>query len=386
VNCYPWTEGLSVFFRDVTRQKGAEIALKRTQELLQQTMDALSAQIAILDEKGTILAANAAWRQFADGMACGVGRNYLAACPALVPDAAQAQQMLAVLKAVLQEKQREGLVYYARPVETNPRWFQMRATRFDSGQGLRVVVAHEDITEIKQAEAGLRDLASRLLRVQDDERRRMARELHDTTAQNLAAAILELDRLRQSLPASNKGSDRAWDDLRALVESALQEIRTLSYLLHPPLLDELGLASALRWYVRGFENRSGIAVALTVKEGFGRLPAAAESALFRIVQEGLTNIHRHSGSATAQIHLARSADQVVLEIRDRGHGMPDQGSADPALLGVGVSGMRARLHQLGGDLSIQSTDRGTTVTAVLSLERVLSISAADEIASRAVAE
>jgi two-component system, NarL family, sensor kinase len=386
INCYPWTEGLSVFFRDITRRKCAEIALRRMQELLQRTMDALSAQIAILDEKGVVVAANAAWRRSSGSTGCGVGRDYLAACPAIVPNPAQAQQMIAGLNAVLRQAQNEALVYYARPTDKGSRWFQMRATRFDAEEGLRVVVAHEDITEIKQAETGLRDLTSRLLRVQDDERRRMARELHDTTAQNLAAAILELDRLRQGVPASDDASEDVWDELRGLIDRALQEIRTLSYLLHPPLLDELGLASALRWCVRGFENRSGVAVSLTVQEDLGRMPPAVESALFRVVQEGLTNIHRHSGSATAQIRLMRSAEEVALEIRDQGRGMARSDGADPALLGVGVSGMRARLHQLGGELAIHSTDRGTTVTATVSLDRSRSISAGDELASRALSE
>jgi PAS domain S-box-containing protein len=384
--CYPWTEGVSVFFRDVTRQQNTEIALGRTQELLQQTMDALSAQIAILDENGTILAANAAWQQIAGRMGCGVGCDYLAACSTQVADAMQAQQMLGLLKAVLQREQRDGLVYYARQDDKGSRWFQMRATRFDAAQGPRIVVAHEDITEIKLAETGLRDLTSRLLRVQDDERRRMARELHDTTAQNLAAAILELDRLRHSIPIVDQASEQICDQLRALIECALQEIRTLSYLLHPPLLDELGLTSALRWYVRGFERRSGIAVSLTLPDDLGRMPGTVESALFRVVQEALTNIHRHSGSATAQIRLTRSAGQVALEIKDQGRGMQPHDGTDPPLLGVGVSGMRARLHQLGGELSIRSTARGTTVTATVSLERLQAPSSADELTSHAISE
>jgi PAS domain S-box-containing protein len=386
VNCYPWTEGLSIFFRDITRRKRTEIALRRTQELLQRTMDALSAQIAILDEKGVIIAANSAWRRLSGHMGCGVGRNYLAACATIVPDAGQAQKMTAALSAVLEAEQQEALVYYARPADTGSSWFQMRATRFDSAQGLRVVVAHEDITEIKQAETGLRDLTSRLLRVQDDERRRMAREVHDTTAQTLTAAILKLDCLRNTVPALDQAPEEVWEELRALIDCALQETRTFSYLLHPPLLDELGLTSALRWYVRGFEGRSRIAVSLTVQENLGRMPGTVESTLFRVVQEALTNIHRHSGSPTAQIRLTRSGEDVVLEIRDQGRGMARPDGADPALLGVGVSGMRARLHQLGGELAIRSTANGTTVTAAVSLERLRSISAGDELASRAVSE
>jgi signal transduction histidine kinase len=213
----------------------------------------------------------------------------------------------------------------------------------------------------------------------------MARELHDTTAQNLVAALLDVDRLPQLLPTLDEASQELLDEVRILVDRSLQELRTLSYLLHPPLLDELGLASALPWYVRGFESRSGITVSLTVQKGIGRMPAAVESALFRTVQEALTNIHRHSGSATADIRLTLSRGEVMLQIRDQGRGMPvdaSSGGADMAKLGVGISGMTARLLQLGGKLEIQSTPKGTIVTATVSLDILRSISVTDHLTRR----
>jgi signal transduction histidine kinase len=265
----------------------------------------------------------------------------------------------------------------------------MRATRFGEGRTRRVVIAHEDVTEIKRAETKLRELTGRLLRVQDEERQRMSRELHDATAQNLVAVLMDLDRLLQILPPRDDVAQELLDEARTLVESSLQEIRTLSYLLHPPLLDELGLASALRWLVRGFENRSGITVSLAVQEEVGRMPAPVETALFRVVQEALTNIHRYSGSATADIRLTRSPGAISLQIKDQGRGMPAktaQDDTDPGLLGVGISGMRARLHQLGGELDIQSTASGTTVTATISLARLHSMSTADDVTPRPEAE
>ena len=205
----------------------------------------------------------------------------------------------------------------------------------------------------------------------------MARELHDTTAQNLVAALLDIDRLATKLVLDDVTGEFV-EEARRLIDLSLQEIRTLSYLLHPPLLDELGLPSALRWFVRGFENRSGITIALTIQDDMERLPPPVEAALFRVIQEALTNIHRHSESATAEIRLTRSADEVVLDVVDQGRGIPmDDGSkADIASLGLGISGMRIRLHQLGGELTIHSAGGGTTVRAAISLERFQSTVAA----------
>jgi two-component system NarL family sensor kinase len=282
---------------------------------------------------------------------------------------------------VLQAERQEFRFDYGRPGPQGLRWFQMRTMRFGDDGARRVVIEQEDITEIKRAETGLRELAERLLRLQDEERRHMARELHDTTAQSLVAALLDLDRLTSTL-ALDDASGELIDEVRKLIEQSLQEIRTLSYVLHPPLLEELGLPSALRWFVRGFENRSGITVALSIQEDMERLPPDVENALFRVVQEALTNIHRHSESATAEIRLARSAQEVVLEIADQGRGISmDAGSAsDIAFLGLGIPGMRVRLNQLGGELEIRSAGQGTTVRATVSVDRLRSRAATDRTA------
>ena len=378
VACHPWADGLSIFFSDITARKQAELTARRTQELLQLTMDALPAQIAILDQRGVVIAVNTAWRRFiADagvGEGARVGADYVAMCAAAIPDAVGAERAAKAVRSVLHAERQEFRFDYGRSGSQGLRWFQMRAVWFGDDGERRVVVEQEDITEIKRAETGLRELAERLLRLQDEERRHMARELHDTTAQNLVAALLDIDRLATRL-ALDDASGELVDEARKLIEQSLQEIRTLSYLLHPPLLDELGLPSALRWFVRGFENRSGITVALSVYEDMVRLPPPVESALFRVVQEALTNIHRHSESATAEIRLTRSAHEVVLEIADHGRGIStDAGSElDIASLGLGISGMRVRLHQLGGELEIRSTGEGTTVRATVSPDRLQAI-------------
>jgi PAS domain S-box-containing protein len=224
----------------------------------------------------------------------------------------------------------------------------------------------EDITERKRAEDALHRLSTRLLQFQDSERRRIARELHDSTGQNLAALAMHLTRLSESSADLPPDARQSLSTCLLLADQCSREIRILSYLLHPPMLDELGLASALQWYADGFGQRSGIKVDLEVPPDLGRLPQEVEIALFRVIQECLTNIHRHSGSATATIRLAKQPDRVVLEVQDAGRGM---GIADtdgrPTELGVGVMGMRERVQELGGRLSIKSGPQGTTVRATL---------------------
>lgn len=231
-----------------------------------------------------------------------------------------------------------------------------------------VMTISEDVTERLRAEQELLSLTARLFTLQDEERRRIARELHDGAAQNIFGITINLSNMEKH-QANATETARLIAECQSLAEQSLQEVRTFSYVLHPPILDQAGLALALQWYVEGFTKRSGIYVDLIVIEDIGRLPLEVETALFRIVQESLTNIRRHSGSETASIRLAKRASEVMLEIADSGKGMPTNGSADAvdsiAELGVGIPGMRQRLRQLGGRLEIDSTDRGTTIIAVV---------------------
>jgi len=228
----------------------------------------------------------------------------------------------------------------------------------------------DEIGERMQVAKSLEELSTRLLNIQDEERRRLARELHDSTAQSLAALSMNLavaGRSRESLGARAKS---ALDESVSLAERCSREIRSLSYLLHPPLLEEVGLPAALRWLVEGFSRRSGIAVGLKVPDEFGRLSMEVENALFRIVQECLTNVQRHSESGSAWVELARSQDLIRLEVRDDGRGFPPEvlsrrGGVE--LLGVGILGMRERVRQLGGKLGIDSRGKGTTVRVEIPL-------------------
>jgi signal transduction histidine kinase len=233
----------------------------------------------------------------------------------------------------------------------------------------------EEISERAQAEDSLRQLSTRLLRIQDEERRRLARELHDSTAQSLAALSMNLAVARGNNGALGGRARIALDESERLAERCAREIRSMSYLLHPPLLEEVGLPAALRWCAEGFSRHSGIEVDLDLPSDFGRLPVDVETALFRIVQECLTNVQRHSGSPTTRIRLVRNPRRVAMEIQDQGRGMPAgvlSRREGVESLGVGLLGMRERVRQLGGQLSIDSSRKGTTVQVEIALpmERV----------------
>jgi signal transduction histidine kinase len=221
------------------------------------------------------------------------------------------------------------------------------------------------LREIKkrvQTEEMLRKLSGRVLTLQDDERRRLGRELHDSAGQLLAALHINLGIIAQWTKDDPRVAAKL-ADTAALADQAITEIRTLSYLLHPPMLDETGLASAVEWYVRGFSERSKIAVTLEVDPGLRRFPRDVETAIFRIIQECLVNIHRHSGSRTAFISLRSIAAGAALTVRDEGRGIPQEVLMEDGLanLGVGIRGMRERARQLGGLLDIRSGNPGTLV-------------------------
>ena len=239
-----------------------------------------------------------------------------------------------------------------------------------------VINTFTNITERKQAEEALHQLSTRLLQLQDEERRRLGRELHDSLAQSVLAVNLNLAQATRSLTALDERSRHSLAEARRVLAEMSREIRTLSYLLHPPLLDELGLVSAVKEYAEGFSERSGIKLELDVQAGFGRLPQEAETALFRIVQESLANIQRHSGAQTAKIQLRGDSASVNLEVSDRGCGMDkkaiERGNGSGARLGVGILGMRERMTQLGGKLEIESSSSGTTVRVSIPLRTEVS--------------
>jgi signal transduction histidine kinase len=213
-----------------------------------------------------------------------------------------------------------------------------------------------------RAEAAQRALSARLLSLQDEERRKFARELHDSVGQQLAALKMALSILQPKLHG-----DTALQDCMKLLDDSIAETRTISHLLHPPLLDEAGLNSASRWFVEGFGKRSGIDVNLDIHDGVARLPAPVELVLFRVLQESLTNVHRHSGAARADVSLRLLGNRVTLRVKDYGHGMPESVlhslREDRASVGVGLAGMTERIREMGGRLEIYSSTAGTEILA-----------------------
>ena len=235
----------------------------------------------------------------------------------------------------------------------------------------RTIELQESNAEAVRISQGFRELSRHVLRVRDEERRKLARELHDSAGQLLTALDLELSSLEIE---HQKGAAVVNGKLamsKELVQQLQREIRTTSYLLHPPLLDEAGLVSALSWYVQGLNQRSGLQTELEIADDFGRIPRDLELVVFRLVQESLTNIHRHSGSKTAFIRVTRDDATICIEIRDEGKGIPAKKLREIQVggSGVGVQGMRERLRQYGGKLSIESSEAGTRVVAAIPIPR-----------------
>ena len=229
----------------------------------------------------------------------------------------------------------------------------------------------ERTAELNKANESLRDLSARLLHLRDQEARRIARELHDSVGQLLAAISMNIGVVTRQIHKLDEAGARAVTENAQLVEQISAEIRTISHLLHPPLLDEIGLGSALHWYVEGFAERSKIKIQLEIPKDLGRLPTDMETAIFRIVQECLTNIHRHSGSKTATIRIIARDRRILVLAQDSGKGIPPeklQVSAE-GRRGVGFRGMIERIRYLGGHMNIHSDDKGTILTVTLPLEQ-----------------
>ena len=267
------------------------------------------------------------------------------------------------------EGELKQITRYGARISVSSRWAVWRDL---SGKTLGRFQLDSDITRRKNVEQELRVLSGRLLTIRDEERRRWARELHDSVGQLLVGITMNLSILQRQLDGAGPIDAKFLSESMHLTNEALQEIRTLSYLLHPPMLDEVGLASALRWFASGFSKRSQIEIALEIPDSLGRFPRDLEIAAFRIVQETLTNVHRHSGSSTAKINIWRSTNQLRLKVEDQGKGMilPAFGKDDRegAILGVGISGIRERVRQLGGQMQIRSGEWGTAVEVVFPLE------------------
>lgn len=349
------------FVRDITQEARLADSRQRMQALFDTAIDA----IFFADEMGKYLDVNAAASDLT-----GYSREELLQMRVgdLAP-AASAGEFQKVWSRLMDQRSLSG-EFTIRRKDGKLREVEYRIV----GQvlpNLHCAFVH-DISRRKEAERSLHQLSAKLLRLQDEERRRIARQLHETTAQSLAALRLSLSLIAQSADGQDKRAREALRDSIALADQSIVEVRTLSYLLHPPLIDEMGLVAGLRWYVKGFETRSGIAVTLDAPEELERLPVEAETAVFRVIQEALTNIQRHSGSTIAHIRLEGSTDELRVTIEDEGHGLPShlRGNIEAlSAAGVGVAGMRERVRELGGEMDIESNERGTRIAVRLSVPK-----------------
>jgi PAS domain S-box-containing protein len=354
---------------DITAQKAAEEDFRASEERFHSVFARAAAGMSLADLEGRFLAVNDAYCEITGYSEAELSRRDYRSImhPEDVPSNSRlAQQLL--------DGEIPSFVIEKRYIRKDGRivWGRSSVTLLHDGEGLPVhfIAVVQDITERKQAEEALRELSGRVLHLQDDERRRLARELHDSTAQNIAALCMNLGIVTEAATGLDAGVQRALKESLQLADQCIRELRTFSYLLHPPALDHLGLSSALSGYVEGFAQRSGIAVTLSIERDLGRLPPEVELMLFRIVQESLTNIHHHSGSRTATIRITRYTNEVVMQVSDQGRGISGDlnGSVgQTARVGVGIAGMRERVRQMGGRLEIRSRPGGTDVEVVAPL-------------------
>jgi signal transduction histidine kinase len=285
----------------------------------------------------------------------------------------------------VQSEQTYESEYRLRRADSEYRWFRARAVPLRDAQGgvhkwygtcsdihdskLLEQSIRENAIELERMvenrTAALRRLSNRMMTMQDEERRRIAREIHDGLGQELAAAKMILDGIlaKSPLPAMQRASNEA----SQLVDRAIQQVRTISHLLHPPLLDEVGLVSALRWFLEGLSDRSGIKVGLEVNPpDLRRLKSELETAIFRIVQEALTNMFRHSGAHNGMVSVVEKQGKIVVTVRDDGKGIEEQViQLRPESVGVGIGGMRQRVTELGGSLRLANANPGTIVEVII---------------------
>ena len=364
-----------VVIHDVTARRKAEEALRASEKLFRSLVESLHVGIVLMGPAAEILFANQAALQMFDlPLEKVLGKNSSElGLVAIYEDGTEipfpmrpAPRALATRKALHNE-----VMGWRRQDSDEVLWILGEIVPVLDGDGRveKLVTSFSDITKRKNAEEALHQLSTRLLQLQDEERRRLGRELHDSLAQSVLAVNLNLAQVARGSTALDEKSRHAISEARRVLQEMSQEIRTLSYLLHPPMLDELGLTSAIKEYAAGFGERSGIKLDVDLQAGFGRLSQEAETALFRIVQESLSNIQRHSGSQTAKIRLRGDADRVELEVSDQGRGMDqaavERGRSTRSRLGVGILGMRERMTQLGGRLEVESNPSGTTVRAAI---------------------
>ena len=371
--------GFGKVTRDLTERRRTEIALRRSEERSRLFVDAVQDYaIFMLDPEGCVSTWNTGAERIKGYKASEIiGHHFSRFYPEEDVRAGKPPWELdvATKEGRFEEEgwriRKDGSRFWANVIIT--------AVRDRAGELLGFSKVTRDVTErmlaqksleesrqrLRESEKSLRDLSLHLLRTQDEERRQIGREIHDSLGQYLSVLKMKLDSMSSSQATAEESTQCA-----SLVEECVKEVRTISYLLYPPMLEEMGLKSAIPWYLEGFSKRSGINATFHVPDDFERLSRDAELVLFRVLQESLTNVQRHSGSKTADVEISQTDNAVTLQVTDRGKGLPtailEHGTQDwMGSLGVGLRGMSERLRQLGGSLDISSNDSGTRVRATV---------------------
>jgi len=358
VQVVPASEGALVIFRDITNQKSDQQRATRSQGLIQSSLDSLPGRIAILDADGVIIAVNRAWRAFqqrVDDVVGGavVGANYRNHC-----ETSEVRRGLAA--AISSREAFKGS--YELDLPTGHRCYQVTITTFEQSEFQRIVVSHEDVTELVNSRQSVADLHAQLGCLQEDERQRIALELHDSTAQYLVAAGLNLSRLKDLL--TEEEAQAICDEVDDLLGDALKELRTFTYLLHPIGLSDEGLVVTLHRFTLGLEKRALLQIDLSIDEGIDQLPFEFQRTVLRIAQEALANAHRHAAATRVDLSVTMTDREVALRISDNGRGMP-QPTWDGLenVSGLGIAGMKTRVAQFGGTIDFPTGPTGTTVVA-----------------------
>jgi PAS domain S-box-containing protein len=401
--------GASKVARDITLQKHAEQILRESEAKFRAVFEQTTQFAGIISKDGVLVEANKLcldtcgykaedvlgkyfwetpwWRNFKESQekiraAIPVARAGTAYQDILRYSFADGSDRLThfVLYPIVDEK---GEVIFLHPTgvditdqKRNEENYRLLAKTLDAEVRARTKELEEKNADILRQSEQVRDLSVRLMKTQDEERRYVARELHDSAGQTLAVLGMSLGAFLRKAETVAPELVKDGQRIEQLVQQLHREIRTTSYLLHPPLLDENGLASALSWYVEGLKERSGLEIALDIPEDFGRLPADMELAIFRVVQEGLSNIHRHSGSKNAEIRISLAQDRVCIDIEDRGQGMSPERLAEIQSRGsgVGIRGMRERVRHFQGEMKIESSGSGTHIVVSLPIPPTISAS------------